>query len=57
MKKFKYEFWVNDDFETGDCSDCPFEQWEWYDDDGYNDCYSYCAIDSVDRCPLIEVKN
>lgn len=58
MKKFKYEFEVDDDFEVGDCSRCPFEQWEWYDDDGYNDCSPYCVVwgHGDEKCPLEEVK-
>jgi hypothetical protein len=57
MKKFKYEFKIDDDFEKGCCYDCPFQEWEYYDDDGYSDCYSYCALHSnYQECPLEEVK-
>lgn len=48
MKKVKVEFEIEvpDDFEIGDCNNCPFNYTEWYEDgDGYNDCYDWCLID------------
>lgn len=57
MKKFKYEFEVNDDFEVGCCMDCPFNHTEWYDNDGWNDCYDYCIIGGNCEDKLEEVKD
>jgi len=55
MKKFKYEFEVDDDFEVGDCYNCPFQEWEYYDDDGYTETYPYCVLSGSNGCPLVEV--
>lgn len=57
MKKFKYEFKADDDFEIGCCFDCPLHEWVYYDDDGYSDTDLRCMIGSSFRsCPLVEVK-
>lgn len=56
MKKFRYEFEIDDDFEVGYCHKCLFNEWEWYDD-GYSDCYQRCVLySSSSECPLIEVE-
>lgn len=56
MKKFKYEFEVDDDFEVGCCMDCMLGEWVDYDDDGYSETYLRCIIHGhIDGCPLVEV--
>lgn len=54
MKKFKFEFITDNDFEIGDCYDCPLS---------YVDEYAYrsCLIEEKyyenwKACPLEEVK-
>lgn len=59
MKKFKYEFEVeDDDFEAGCCFDCPLHEWVDYDDgDGYSETDLRCIIGYPYKgCPLVEVK-
>ena len=47
IKKFKYEFEVDDDFEIGCCYDCPL----------YNFTEELCQIGyRYEECPLKEVK-
>ncbi len=50
MKKYKYEFEVDDDFEKGCCFDCPLQESEWYE------CNISEASDDSKKCPLVEVK-
>lgn len=59
MKKFKYEFEIDDDFEVGCCFDCPLHEWVDYDDgDGYSETYLRCVINSsFESCPLQEVES
>lgn len=58
MKKFKYEFEVDDDFEKGCCYDCPMQEWVDYDyGDGYIDTDLRCVLSSShNNCPLEEAK-
>lgn len=47
IKKLKYEFEVNDDFEAGCCYDCPL----------YDFTEEHCEIGyRYDKCPLEEVE-
>jgi len=54
------EIEVSDDFTTGDCSDCPFNEVEYqdYDDDGYmeTDMLEHCGLGYgySEDCPLEE---
>lgn len=53
MKKFKYEFEVDDDFEVGVCYDCPLYEWV----DCNNSMRLHCVIGyPYVYCPLVEVK-
>lgn len=57
MKKFVLELELEDNFEPGDCTDCPLHYWREWDDDGYTEMEIACgAHDSSFDCPLKEVE-
>ena len=59
MKKIKVEFEieVEDDYKIGNCSICPFQDWVYFQNDEFTDCYDYCVIDGNCEDKLKEVKN
>lgn len=57
MKKYKYEFEMPDDFQPGECGECPLSYEEWREDE-YGDTFwwTHCPIDDDvnAECPLIK---
>ena len=52
MKKFKYEFEIDDDFENGDCSNCPL----YIEEEECGVDFSHCVLSRNEKnCPLKEV--
>ena len=44
---------VEDDFEIGDCYNCPLSYDNYYDEDGYSEVDTYCVLHcSYENCPL-----
>lgn len=51
--KYKYEFEIDDEFEKGDCYDCPLHYEEYYDRDDAIRCVLEC---NYNECPLVEIE-
>lgn len=56
IKKWKYTFETDKNFEKGNCIDCPLSYDEEYEeDDGFNDMNTYCVLfANFENCPLQE---
>jgi len=53
MKKFKYEFEVDDSFECGYCIKCPL----YVEEEEYGVDFSYCVLfKNEENCPLKDVE-